>query len=362
VAKKGHIGEIRGEDQMSKDAVLEIVRLCKETDTIAKNVYARLSAICPDPHLGPFWREMSEAEAEHVGFWRRLERIGERSGLPDLFDDPDTVIQELRHAAEKSKQLLAGCEKDYSTASAFVLAYRMEFYLLHPAFELLFHSLGNIVGGPNPETHYHAHINRFIIALTRYGQVTPELELLGETLQRLWRENRTLAHQATRDDLTGLLNRRGFFAAAIPLAFLAQRNNSVIGVLMIDLDNFKAVNDALGHKTGDSILTEISSLLSENLRASDVAGRYGGEEFIVLLPSASQDSASRTAEKIRYLVESTPPKGVPLTLSIGLAEGIIESSPTEELQELIRQADAALYRAKETGRNKVERYIGDNKK
>jgi diguanylate cyclase (GGDEF)-like protein len=340
---------------MPKNAVLEIVRLCKETDTIAKNVYARLSAMCPDPHLGPFWREMSEAEAMHVGFWRRLERIGERSGLPELFEDPDTVIKELRHAAEKARQLSDNYERDYDTANAFVLAYRMEFYLLHPAFELLFHSFGSVVGGPNPETHYHAHINRFIIALARYGRVTPELELLGETLQRLWRENRTLAHQATRDELTGLFNRRGFFGTSIPLASLAQRNHSVIGLLMIDLDHFKMVNDRHGHKAGDTILRAIADLLKANLRASDVAGRYGGEEFIVLLPSTSRGSAAETAEKIRHLVESAPLEGIPLTLSIGLAEGRIRSSPTEELQALIQQADAALYRAKESGRNRVER-------
>jgi len=340
---------------MGEDRVLEIVRICRETDTIAKNAYARLSAACPDPDLGTFWREMSEAEAMHVGFWSRLERIGERSGLPDLFDDADTVIKDLKHAVEKAEQLLANCEEEYSTAKAFVIAYRMEFYLLHPAFELLFQSMQSVVGGPNPSAQYQAHINRFASALTRHGQTTPELEILGETLQRLWRENRTLAHQATRDDLTGLLNRRGFFAIAVPMASLAQRNDSVLGIMMIDLDNFKTVNDAHGHETGDSILRAMGGLLKQNLRASDVAGRYGGEEFIVLLPSTTEASALKTAEKIRRLVESRTLQGIPLTISIGLAGGTIRSSPAEELQSLIRKADSALYRAKESGRNRVER-------
>jgi diguanylate cyclase (GGDEF)-like protein len=124
---------------------------------------------------------------------------------------------------------------------------------------------------------------------------------------------------------------------------------------MIDLDHFKAVNDSHGHKTGDMVLKALAGLLIGNLRASDVAGRYGGEEFIVLLPSASQDAAARTAEKIRRLAESTPMEGISITISVGLAEGAIESPPAEELQALIQKADAAMYRAKESGRNRVER-------
>ncbi len=338
---------------MPESNILKIIRLCRDIDTAAMEIYGRISNLCDNDELKPFWKEMSEEEATHIDFWNRLETLEENFGIPELFEDPDNVIQELSHGAERAEELLQRCEDSCSVGNSFILAYRMEFYLLHPALELLFHTLGNAGGGPSPENEYESHILRFINTFAQYGEVTPELELLGETLKRLWRENRSLALQATRDDLTGLLNRRGFFAMAELLAFLAQRNASTMGVMMIDLDHFKSVNDRFGHEEGDAVLKATARLINDGLRASDVAGRYGGEEFIILLSSIDQERTVQIAEKIRQLVLTNTVGKINVTISIGVAEGKIHSKPREELHKLIKRADSALYQAKDSGRNTV---------
>ncbi len=101
---------------------------------------------------------------------------------------------------------------------------------------------------PNPEDEYESHLKRFIDALNQFGKTSPEMELLGETLQRLWLENRNLARQSLYDNLTGTLNRRGFFDSIKPLSYLAQRSNLMVGIMMIDIDNFKTINDSYGHR------------------------------------------------------------------------------------------------------------------
>ena len=233
---------------MEVTPIIEIIRLCRKIDEIARDVYMKFGDLCDDKQLSVFWKEMSKTEAKHVSFWTRAEQVEALTGMPNLFEQPDEVISDLYKVLLRSQDLLRSCEEDFSVSKAFTIAYRLEFYVLHPAFEMLFHLLGATVGDLNPEDTYEFHIDGFIAMWTKQVNVTPEVELLGETLQRLWKENKHLALQATRDELTGMLNRRGFFAISIQLAHLAQRTNSTVGVMMIDIDNFKSINDRLGHR------------------------------------------------------------------------------------------------------------------
>jgi diguanylate cyclase (GGDEF)-like protein len=333
---------------------LKIISLCRRMDETAREVYMKFSEQCQIEPLQKFWLHMSKEESEHVKFWLKAEQL---EILPDnIFADPGKVIGELEQSVKKTNELLERCKGSYNMADSFVLSYRMEFYLLHPAFSMLFKLLGPMADVRNPETNYDSHIADFINILAKYGQVTPELELLGETLQRLWKENKALAHQATRDELTGLFNRRGFFTTATQLMYLAQRSMSTVGVLMIDLDHFKTINDRLGHWGADHVLKEAARIILNSLRSSDLMGRYGGEEFIVLLPATGTAMTAAVAEKIRSSLQSATIKGISLTLSIGFSEGEIGDSPQEDLQTLIEQADTALYEAKASGRNRVVEY------
>lgn len=338
------------------EAAAKIVALCREIDETARDIYAALGRVSGQPDLAEFWIKMSAEEAQHVQFWKRAEESGVLETMPEPFDEAGGVAGELERSLSRSRDMLGNVGPSTTVAQAFTVAYRMEFYLLHPAFEVLFKLMGPTAGDPNPGDEYESHITHFIEMLALHGAATPELELLGETIHKLWAENKRLATQSTHDDLTGLLNRRGFFNLSAQLAHLAARTGSLVGVMMIDIDRFKAVNDEHGHIVGDTALKGTARCLSERLRASDIAGRYGGEEFVILAPAVTPGGTAILAETIRASIQDSHPAGIPLTVSIGVAESELAGTIQEDLFELIRRADAALYLAKENGRNQVHVY------
>lgn len=162
-----------------------------------------------------------------------------------------------------------------------------------------------------------------------------------------------LKEQALKDGLTGLWNRRAIFAMLEREVCRAQRDRFPITLLMIDLDHFKNINDTHGHLTGDEVLREAAGRLVEAMRPYDFAGRYGGEEFLVVLPSCSSHNAVQRAEDFRRAIAERPvPTGrgpIAVTCSLGVA-AYDGAMPPEDL---IHCADQALYRAKRQGRNCV---------
>jgi len=164
-----------------------------------------------------------------------------------------------------------------------------------------------------------------------------------------------LQQLARRDALTGLLNRRAMHAALDQHARRHRRAADTFSVLMIDVDHFKDVNDRHGHEAGDRALMHISRLMAQALRAQDRLARFGGEEFVVLLPASNLARALAEAESLRLQVRGQPLQlgelSVPLSVSIGVAEW---AGAGEDLSRLLARADDALYRAKRLGRDRVE--------
>jgi diguanylate cyclase (GGDEF)-like protein len=162
---------------------------------------------------------------------------------------------------------------------------------------------------------------------------------------------------AETDDLTGLLNVRGFAIAANRLFAQAARHGRATSVLMIDSDNLKSMNDGYGHAAGDELLRRLAQSIQAELRFTDVAARYGGDEFIVLLPDTPAKGSMEVAERIRQRIASTPLKvgerDVVSSVSIGIA-CYPEDGAT--LDALASHADGALYSAKEGGRNRTVKY------
>jgi diguanylate cyclase (GGDEF)-like protein len=154
------------------------------------------------------------------------------------------------------------------------------------------------------------------------------------------------------DGLTGIHNRRFFEMRVVEELERAARFQGRMSVIMVDIDNFKRVNDEFGHLLGDEVLRAVSSLMKHHLRKMDIVCRYGGEEFAVVVPETSCENAVRVAEKLRRQVEGHHFPGVPrkVTISCGIAD-----YPTHGItrDEVVAAADAALYAAKEAGRNKV---------
>lgn len=188
-------------------------------------------------------------------------------------------------------------------------------------------------------------------------EVERQTEALSQTMRELRDANRQLADMSTHDGLTGLHNRRYFDERFPALVRLAARKQEPLAVMMLDVDHFKQVNDRHGHLVGDDCLRQVAATLRQVMvRSTDLLARYGGEEFVVVLPGTGEAEAAVIAERIRLAVEATPiPNGgspLHVTLSIGLAVRV----PVDgDGSQLLANADAALYRAKESGRNRVVR-------
>jgi diguanylate cyclase (GGDEF)-like protein len=166
-----------------------------------------------------------------------------------------------------------------------------------------------------------------------------------------------LREQATRDVLTGLWNRSAILDNFINEISRASREEKPVGVIMGDVDNFKRVNDEHGHRAGDSVLKEVAVRMKSMLRPYDMIGRYGGEEFLMVLPSCDLMSAGYVAERIRKRVAGKPidlPDRASLTVSMSFGVSAKLGAEQSEIERLIYLADEALYRAKGGGRNRIE--------
>lgn len=156
------------------------------------------------------------------------------------------------------------------------------------------------------------------------------------------------------DGLTGLYNRRYWQERFDREYKLSQRNQSQHTLLILDIDHFKAVNDTYGHQTGDEVIKHLAGLVAMAIRETDIAGRYGGEEFVVLLPDTNQKNGMMVAERIRQSVMSTAVEHEEQTLNYTCSVGVAQIDKSfQKASEWIEAADQALYEAKKTGRNKV---------
>jgi len=178
---------------------------------------------------------------------------------------------------------------------------------------------------------------------------------LADLYSELLRKDAELERLAITDPLTGLYNRR-FFQSRLGVEIeRAKRYGRVLSLVMLDVDNFKEINDQRGHQFGDHVLAEVGKILTGNVRGSDIVCRYGGEEFAVLLPETPPEQAGRAAEKLRTLLKERFRGGrdpVALTVSLGVAS--YPSPGVADENDLVRRADAALYEAKGRGRDRVE--------
>ena len=162
--------------------------------------------------------------------------------------------------------------------------------------------------------------------------------------------------QATRDGLTGLLNRREIDINAEAAVKLAERHGRTLSFLMVDIDHFKRINDRFGHAAGDEVLRETARRILTSCRASDVVGRYGGEEFLLLLPETTADDAVTTGDKLRRVLSEQPIELDELKIPVTASVGVAAWDPPMRTAELYEAADRALYRAKALGRNRTELY------
>jgi len=160
-----------------------------------------------------------------------------------------------------------------------------------------------------------------------------------------------LVREAIRDNMTGCYSRNSG-EELLELQFtLATRNNTPLSLVFMDLDHFKQINDRFGHDAGDKVLVNTSASIRNELRTGDILARWGGEEFVLILPNSTAQQAFQALERLKASGLGFRPDGAPITASIGVAERIADGA--QAWQDLVEKADARMYQAKQSGRNRI---------
>lgn len=206
--------------------------------------------------------------------------------------------------------------------------------------------------------------------VTRYGKYTlavirdiTERKLYEQQVEEHSKNEERLRKLAQTDPLTGLYNRRHFFDLAGSVFKLARRSHRNLSLAMIDLDDFKQINDIYGHPVGDEVLKKLSGYIARSVRATDIFARYGGEEFIILLPDTGIDSAHLLMDKLQHNLNAMQPiltfnsEPITITMSIGLSA---LGRSHHNFDDLIESADQHLYAAKKQGKNCIVQYINNS--
>lgn len=184
-------------------------------------------------------------------------------------------------------------------------------------------------------------------------KLTEKLELYHKEIQRLNTELKIAKEDATLDFLTGLVNRRSFDRALEDLLKEVREKGYTFTLILMDIDNFKQINDTYGHPVGDMVLKEVSAVLRMYLRANTIIGRLGGEEFGIILPGVSISDGIKVAERIRGIIENRELKHNDKVIKITASFGVTESNKDDTKESIYTRADNALYKAKKEGKNKV---------
>ncbi len=185
----------------------------------------------------------------------------------------------------------------------------------------------------------------------RTAELTETRDRLVTLVSELDDKNHALEILSVTDRLTGLANRRKLESSLQAELLRARRYDKEFSVIMLDIDRFKIINDTFGHQTGDAVLAQLAAILRDNARETDIVGRWGGEEFLIICPETSLLVVTALAERYRQEMERTDfgPVG-----QVTSSFGVTAIQEGDNMQTLVRRADEALYRAKESGRNRVE--------
>jgi len=331
----------------------KVLDQCAQIDAIAVALYAEYAKKPEASALRSFWLELADEERTHVAAWYWLTKFSGLRSMDGFLDDYDEALLRLKALRENAQELLEQAKGPVTVREMFAATCAIELGMIDVTFVRLFDLFDAINPKEEYRIDYEAHLRRFADIIRETG-IVPELVPILDRMFEFWKQNQRIAEQAQHDYLTGLLNRRGFDAIAIPVANLVGRTGGSGGLLMMDMDRFKTVNDTYGHETGDRVLARLGELVRSHMRRSDVAGRFGGEEFTIYLPEVDEEGAKAVAEKIRASVETDPDMPVRVTISVGCVWLTHRGDAAAELEGMLKSADRRLYEAKRNGRNRVE--------
>jgi len=333
-----------------------ILELCVAMDEFAAQTYDAMSKACPDPDLAGVFHRMATEERHHVEWWKDLTAAWEQGLVPDVVNDTEGLE---RHMRQLLTEMQTTAPADFSAVPQDVMldiATRIEFFMLDPVFgELL--DLTEPGGAKNHRESYARHLERIVGAIEMYYTRDDLARFLARVLRRAWRDNLALATFATRDPLTSLLNRRGLMTHLNQWMSWARRYDRPLGLLLVDVDDLKEINDTRGHAMGDMALKAISGALNRAVRGSDLVARYGGDEFAVVAPETDMDELATLAARLVSEVGAIPildwDPDSPLSVSVGGAVATAPGEPDITMDGLLASADRSLYAAKRAGKGRA---------
>lgn len=331
-------------------AVLRVIDLCTRCEEKAQEIYRLLLRDEREMDLRELWASLASEEDEHRSYWLRLKDLCAAGAVPEVFDDPRRYVDELRTLLQRLENLAVVVRAGSRPPESFVHALRLEFILLHPAFVTLFHYLPAEPDLPSPSRTYDLHLGRLMNAIMDFDRMTPELELLVETIGQVWRRGEEVASRAVVDGLTGCLNRRGLYIAMKPLACLAKRERQTVGVMIMEVTNLRGINREFGHKVGDQILAATAQAITARLRASDAIGRFGGDDFLALLTRFDPARFEEVGWEVVARVGQVGHGNARPALAAAGAFTVMGEDVDGQLETLVRRADALLDTVRPEGR------------
>lgn len=336
----------------------DILATCVELDTLAVTTYRALARHCTDEDLAGVFERLATEEESHVEWWRELLEAWDQGLIPDVVNDPERLLHDLRQVRDDVTTSLPDDLSVLSPAEMVELAAHLEFFMLDPVFAELLELTEPGRTGHHREA-YARHVEQLVSAIERNSSADPLARFLARVLKRALRDNVSLAAYATHDPLTGLFNRRGLISHLKQWVSWAYRYERPLMVLLIDVDEFKKVNDEHGHAVGDYALECIASALRESTRESDLIARYGGDEFAIVAPETDAEEYGVLANRILTAVRDIRCPDwdgvhVPLRVSVGGAVLSPRGRHSERaVDAVLAGADSSLYEAKNGGRDRA---------
>lgn len=333
-----------------------ILELCIRMDELAHATYTSMAEHTAIPDLAEIFRRMAIEEKHHIEWWTNLAQAWDQGLVPDVVNDTEGLERHMRQLLQEMQETAPASYADVSDDLKLDIAARIEFFLLDPIFgELL--DLAEPGGARIHREAYARHLERVIGAIEMFYQRGDLAKFLARVLRRAWRDNLALAAFATRDPLTTLYNRRGLMTHLEQWQSWAQRYDRPLGVLLIDVDDFKSINDTHGHTVGDLALKAVAEALERTIRGSDMVARYGGDEFAVVAPETDAKELAALANRLVQAVRDSDlhdwdGASIPVSISVG---GVIAGpeAATGTVDSLLAVADQSLYSAKNHGKNRI---------
>jgi diguanylate cyclase (GGDEF)-like protein len=336
----------------------EILATCVELDTLAVTTYRALAEHCSDEDLAAVFEQLAHEEESHIVWWQELLDAWDQGLIPDVVNDPETLLHDLQQVRDDVVTSLPADLSCLTPGQMVEHAAHLEFFMLDPVFAELLELTEPGRTGHHREA-YARHVEQLVGAIERNSSTDPLARFLARVLKRALRDNVALAAYATHDPLTGLFNRRGLISHLRQWISWAYRYERPLMVLLIDVDEFKHVNDDHGHAVGDYALECIAGALQDSTRKSDLIARYGGDEFAIVAPETDAEEYSALVKRILTAVRGLHcPNwdGAPVSLTVSIGGAVLSprgSFSERAIDALLAGADSSLYEAKNSGRDRA---------